>query len=149
MRRVKNVGLLGSLLLLLLCSGSLYGQDLEQLAALAAKRSASMGDLAPLLASLAEHVADADMYLARLEESLAAYDAKTILTKGRASRVACAALKLRSSALYNLFPTERYAFRALVMEGVFKSASSPGDLMGGMELLDFINSLSSLAERSL
>jgi hypothetical protein len=147
MRRIQNAVLFSILFIVgVACA---YGQDLDQLSALSAKRSASMEDLAPLLASLSQSVADEDSYLSRLGEALAAYEPDTALTKGRASRVACAALNLRSSALYLLFPGERYAFRALVMEGVFKSGSSPGEAMGGMALLDFINSLSILAERSL
>jgi hypothetical protein len=147
MRRVPNVAL--SCVLLLVGAAFAYGQDLDQLASLSAKPSVSIEDLAPLLASLSQSVVDEDGYLSRLELALAAFEPETALTKGRASRVACAALNLRSSALYLLFPGERYAFRALVMEGVFKSGSSPGEAMGGMELLDFINSLSIIVERSL
>ncbi len=148
MRRTPRAGFLSMALLCLGISLS-HGQELSQLASLASKRSATIEDLASLLPSLSLSLPDADAYLARLEEALSAFEPDTPLTKGRASRVACAALKLRTSALYLLFPTERYAFRALVMEGVFKSASSPGEAMGGMELLDFMNSLGSLAERAL
>lgn len=148
MRRAHTVGFL-RIALLCVGFGLSHGQDLSQIASIAAKSSVVMEDLGALLPSLSLSAPDADAYLFRLSQALSTYDPATPLTKGKASRVACAALGLRSSALYLIFPTERYAFRALVMEGVFKSASSPGEAMGGMELLDFINSLGSLAERSL
>lgn len=123
------------------------GQDLDGIYALIVGRSATVGDLGSLLRPLAENSADPDAYRTRLEAALSRYDPDLALTKGRASLVAYRALGLRSSLAFLLFPTERNAFRALVMEGAFGASGSPGESLGGLALFDFANGVGDLAGR--
>jgi len=78
----------------------------------------------------------------RLERELASYAPELPLTKARASLVAARSLRVRSSLLFLLFPTKRYSFRTMVVDGVFSSTSSGADVMNGVELLDFITTVS-------
>lgn len=124
-------------------------QDLERLSALILNPSATVGDLGSLLRPLSESSPDPHGYRTRLEAALSRYDPDQALTKGKASLVAYRALGLRSSFAFLLFPTERNAFRAFIMEGAFGASGSPGEVLGGLELFDFVNSVSDLAGRGL
>lgn len=126
-----------------------HGQDLEGLSALILKRSATVGELGSLLRPLSGSVPDPDAYRARLEIALSGYEPDVALTKGKASLVVYSALGFRSSFFFLLFPTERNAFRALVMEGAFAASGSPGEALGGLELFDFVNAVSEIAGRRL
>lgn len=119
-----------------------FAQSLEDIVAIGEKPSCTMADLTVMAAAFVE-IAPGDAELAsRLERELAVFAPESPLTKARASLVAARSLGLRSSFFFLLFPTKRYSFRAMVVDGVFSPTSSGGDVMNGVELLDFISIVS-------
>lgn len=115
-----------------------YGQSLDDLVALGDKQACSMADLAAMAPALVESFPEMPELATRLERALARYPAESELSKARASWVAASAIQVESSLMFLIFKTERYAFRALVVDGIFSAASSGGDAMSGVDLLDFI-----------
>jgi hypothetical protein len=119
-----------------------HAQSLEAIVAIGEKTACTMSDLSIMAPAITESAPD-DLELAsRLEKELAAFKPEMPLTKARASVVAAKSLKLRSSFFFKLFPIKRYSFRAMVVDGVFSPTSSGGDVMSGVELLDFITMVS-------
>ncbi|MBN2874620.1 MAG: hypothetical protein JXM71_05955 [Spirochaetales bacterium] len=129
------------LILLIACSSlaaALPAQSLEYIVSIADAPSCTMADLGEMLPALVPvDGADPDA-AARLEEAIAAFDPELPLTKGRASLVVARGFRVRSSLMFLLVPTARYAFRAMVVAGVFSSESSGGDVLSGVELVDFV-----------
>lgn len=133
----KNV----ALVLALMVGMGLYAQDLEAIVAITDKEACTIGDLA-VMAPAIVGAFPLDVGLSeRLERSLSAADATSSLTKAKASLIVGSSLHLRSSLLFSLIPSRRYAFRALVMDGVFSPASSGAEVMSGLDLLNFISTI--------
>jgi hypothetical protein len=116
-----------------------HAQSLESIVAIGDKFSCTMEDLSAMMPAIIEMLPDDADLPARFEKELGRYKSDQPLTKGRAAVVVAKALRIRSSLFFLLFPTMRYAFRAMVVDGVFGSTSSAGDVMSGVELLDFIS----------
>jgi hypothetical protein len=128
---------------LVLAAGQVqYAQSLEDIVAIGEKPACTMADLSIMAPALVESSPEDTELGSRLEQELASYAPDEPLTKASASLVAARSLKLRSSFFFMLFPTKRYSFRAMVVDGVFSSTSSGGDVMSGVELLDFITMVS-------
>lgn len=113
-------------------------QSLEDVVAIGDLWACTVADFATMAPALSEAVPDDADLAARLEKAISRYKPEQPLTKGKASLIAAKALKLRSSFFYLVLPVQRYAFRAMVVDGVFAGTSSEGDVMSGVELLDFI-----------
>lgn len=137
---MKSMAILASLLL----AGSLSfvgAQSIDELLAIGDKARCSVDDLALMLPSVGEVLPPGSGFEERLENALERYDARDELTKGKAAYVAAKSLRLRSSLLYLIFPTERYALRAFMGEGIFTGSASGVDVMTGTELFEFIATL--------
>ena len=119
-----------------------YAQSLEDIVAIGEKPACTMADLSIMAKAIVESAPDDAELASRLERELASYAPELPLTKARASLVAARSLRVRSSLLFLLFPTKRYSFRTMVVDGVFSSTSSGADVMNGVELLDFITTVS-------
>jgi len=119
-------------------AGVARAQELEYLVALGDQPACTLGDLAALAPTLAAAFPEDEGLTDRLLAALIDYKPDQALTKRRAGYVAARALRVRSSLMFALIPIERYAFRALVLDGVFGPASSGGDVMSGVELLGFL-----------
>jgi hypothetical protein len=131
--------LLLALIIFLLAAGQLpFAQSLEDVVAIGDLWACTVADFATMAPALSAAAPDDVELPSRIEKALLRYKAEQPLTKGRASLIAAKALKLRSSFFYLLLPVQRYAFRAMVVDGVFAGTSSEGDVMSGVELLDFI-----------
>ena len=55
--------------------------------------------------------------------------------------MAANAIGVDTSLMFLFLKTERHAFRAMVVDGVFSASSSGGDTMSGVDLLDFVATL--------
>jgi hypothetical protein len=117
---------------------SARAQSLEDVVLLGDRPACAMADLALMAPGLAESFPSNAELPARLAEALARYSLEKPLTKGRASLVVARSLKLRGSLMFLALPIERYAFRALLLDGVWSSTSSAADVMSGLDLLDFV-----------
>jgi len=135
----KSLALVG----VLFCSSlALHGQSLEEVVAIGDRSACTMADLAVMLPAISGAAPqDADLPAA-LERSLTRYDADQPLTKARAAWVVARGTKLHTSFFFLVLPVERYAFRAMVMDGIFGSTASAGDVMNGIDLLDFVSAAS-------
>ncbi len=118
-----------------------YGQSLEDIVALGDKQACSMADLAAMAPALVDSFPENQELAARLEQALGRYPAESKLTKARASWVAANAIGVDTSLMFLFLKTERHAFRAMVVDGVFSASSSGGDTMSGVDLLDFVATL--------
>lgn len=126
-------------LIIFLTAGQLpYAQSLEDVVAIGDLWTCTVADFATMAPALSAAVPDDAELASRLEKVIARYRAEQPLTKGRASMIAAKTLKLRSSLFYIMLPVQRYAFRVMVVDSVFAGTSSEGDVMSGVELLDFI-----------
>jgi len=126
-------------LIISLAAGQLpHAQSLQDVVAIGDLWACTVADFATMAPALTEAMPDDAELAVRLEKTLSRYKAGQPLTKGRASLIAARTLKLRSSFFYLVLPVQRYAFRAMVVDGVFAGTSSEGDVMSGVELLDFI-----------
>lgn len=67
-----------------------------------------------------------------------ALDENTALRKGVLARLIARYLDLSDSLFYNIFETERYAFRACVAAGIMVSNGSEWDPVSGEELLEIM-----------
>lgn len=126
---------------LILCAGLAGAQDIGTLAALGEKGACSVSDLASMAPAIAAVFPTDTGLPARLEAELARLDAGAPLTTARAAAVAARSLRVRTSMFFALIPIRRYAFRAMVADGVFAPGSSGGDAMNGIELMEFVSSL--------
>ncbi len=148
MRRRFNVGMMARASLffacMLFCSAgtTLAAQSLEDIVALGDKSACTVADLEIMVPALAEAFPDKKDLAERMVKVLARYKPTQSLTKARASLAAAKGLRLNTSLFYTLLPIQRYAFRMLVSDGVFASASSGGDVLSGVDLLDFVSMLS-------
>jgi hypothetical protein len=120
---------------------ALPAQSLEDIVALGDKAACTVADLTLMVPALAEAFPENADLTARMEKVLARYKPTQSLTKARASLAAAKGLRLNTSFFYILLPIQRYAFRMLVSDGIFPSASSGGDVLSGVDLLDFISML--------
>lgn len=68
------------------------------------------------------------------------------LTRGMVALMTARYLGLSGSFMYNIFGTERYAFKACVAEGLMKEDGSENDLMSGTELIEVLAKISARAE---
>lgn len=128
--------------LLLAVSGALAGaQSLDELLIIGNKARCSVDDLALMLPSVGQVLPESSGFDERVHKALERYQGDDVLTKGRAAYVAARALRLRGSLMYFILPTERYALRAFMGEGIFTGTASGADVMTGTELLEFIASL--------
>ncbi|HNV48146.1 MAG TPA: hypothetical protein PKJ16_13965 [Spirochaetota bacterium] len=66
--------------------------------------------------------------------------------KGDVALMAAEYLKLGDLAMYAIFKTKRYAFRACVANGIMDYAGSEWDRMSGAELIEVMNRVSRRAE---
>jgi len=117
-------------------------QSLEDIVAIGEKIACSMADLAIMAPAIIESAPDDPELASRIGNELALYEPEMPLTKAMASLVAAKSLKVRSSFFFLLIPSKRYSFRTMVVDGVFSSTSSGGDVMSGVELLDFVTMIS-------
>jgi len=69
----------------------------------------------------------------------------TMLRKGVAARLIARYLSLKDSLLYNIFGTERYAFRACVAAGIMISDGSEWDYVSGEELIEIMGRVSTIS----
>ncbi len=135
----KSLALVG----VLFCSPlALHAQSLEEVVAIGDKTACTMADLAVMLPAVSGAAGEDASLAAALERPLARYDADQPLTKARAAWVVARGTRLRTSFFFLLLPLERYAFRAMVMDGIFSATASAGDVMGGIDLLDFVGAVS-------
>lgn len=128
-------------------AGVAWAQDLERIVALGDRPACAVSDLVSMAPALAAAFPEDEGLPERLAEALAGYEPGLPLTKRRAGYVAARALRVRSSIVFAVLPIERYAFRALVLDGVFGPASSGGDVMSGVELLGFLSRLAEVYGR--
>ncbi|GAB1457048.1 MAG: hypothetical protein RBT62_11280 [Spirochaetia bacterium] len=119
----------------------LYAQSIDDIVAIGDKDVCTIADLAVMAPAIVEAFPDDVALAERLEGSLSGYDAIDVLTKSKASLIVASSLRLRSSLLFIMFPLKRYAFRALVMDGIFSPASSGGETMSGLDLFNFISTI--------
>ncbi|MBU0929347.1 MAG: hypothetical protein KKA67_16455 [Spirochaetes bacterium] len=118
--------------------GGLRAQSLDDIVAIGDERACSVAELRLMAPAIVASFPGMDGLESRLEEALGRYEPQDRLTKARAGYVVAKALRLRTSIAFVVLPIERYAFRALVLDGVFANTSSGGDVMDGIELLDFV-----------
>ncbi len=116
-------------------------QSIDELITIGNKARCSIDDLALMLPSVGQVLPENSSFDERLQKALERYQGDEVLTKGKAAYVAATALRLRGSLLYFILPTERYALRAFMGEGIFTGTASGADVMTGTELLEFIASL--------
>ncbi|GAB1483127.1 hypothetical protein MASR2M78_19430 [Treponema sp.] len=126
---------------ILLASYSAMAQNLERVVAIGDKDLCIMADLDDMLVGLQESLPEDTELLSRLQSASAAYKSEQILTKKRASFVVARGYKLSGSLLYTIFRNERYAFKMLVADGIFKASSSGSDALSGIDLLSFIGAV--------
>ncbi len=123
-------------------SALVSAQSLEAVVAIGDKAACTVADLKAMSQAFVDAFPeDLDLAL-RLEKALAKYKDAQKLTKAKAAFVAAKSLKVRSSLFFLLIPWERYAFRAFVVDGIFSSVSSGGDVMSGLDLMDFVSAVS-------
>jgi len=67
------------------------------------------------------------------------------LRKGAAARLIARYLHLTDSLMYNIFGTERYAFRACVAAGVMIADGSEWDYVSGEELLEIMRRVANIS----
>lgn len=135
---------LATIMATLLLAGSVAlagAQSIEELLAIGDKARCNIDDLALMLPSVGQVLPEGSGLEERLQQALERYDGKAVLTKGTAAFVAARALRLRRSLMYLILPTERYALRAFMGEGIFSGTASVPDVMTGTELFEFIASL--------
>ncbi|HAW86516.1 MAG: hypothetical protein A2087_07160 [Spirochaetes bacterium GWD1_61_31] len=132
MRKIVLLVLFSCLLALL------HAQSLEELIAVNVKPVCTMTDFSIMLPAFLESLGGDDALRARLAALVERYSGDDLLTKGRLSLLAARAVRLQSSFFFLILPIERYAFRLLVAETVFSNTSSAGDIVSGLELIDFI-----------
>jgi len=135
------------LLLCIICAGStLLAQDMGSLAFindLADKKTATFGDAVKLfVVTLDRNSAGFRQDLNVLKKAGVAtgYDIKekAPLRKGVVARMAARYLKLDDSLWYDLFGTERYAFRACVAAEIMIVDGSEWDTVSGEELIEIM-----------
>ncbi len=130
-----------ALVLAMTAGMGLYAQSLDDIVAITVKEACTIGDLVVMAPAIEGAFPDDAALVERLERSLSGFEATSVLTKAKASLIVASSLRLRSSLLFIVIPTKRYAFRALVMDGVFSPASSGGEIMSGLDLLNFISTI--------
>ncbi len=114
-------------------------QELETIVAIGDAWECTIADLAAMAPAIVAGTPDEAASAERLAKELGRYDPAEKLTKAKASIITGRSLRVRTSLLFILVPARRYAFRAMVVDGVFGSTSSGGDVMSGVELLDFVS----------
>lgn len=72
--------------------------------------------------------------------------ASTPLRKGVLARMIARYLKLNDSLMYDIFRTERYAFRACAAENLMPLNGSEWDIVSGAELIEIMRRVSVTAE---
>jgi formylmethanofuran dehydrogenase subunit E-like metal-binding protein len=124
-----------NILLLTLLSSSGIGQDMTQIMFLNELDGQSAATYADALRMFRFHLQirpeGSPTYL------LKDYFDEVPLTKGMASLMMCRYIKLKKSLMYNIFDTERYAYRACLAEKFFSEYGSENDIMSGSELIEF------------
>jgi len=114
-------------------------QELETIVSIGEAWECTLADLAAMAPAFSEDaLGDAEVG-ERLARELGRYDPDEKLTKAKAAIIVARSLKIKTSLLFFVLPIRRYAFRAMVVDGVFGSTSSGGDVMSGVELLDFVS----------
>ncbi|MFA6505783.1 MAG: hypothetical protein WCT14_06785 [Treponemataceae bacterium] len=124
------IGALGSVL---------DAQSLEDVIKIGNKSVCTIADLVAMAPAFSESFPDDPELGERLGLELSRFKPGNALTKARAALVAAKALRLRKSLFFLILPIQRYAFRTLVVDGVFSATSSGGEVMSGIELLDFVS----------
>lgn len=66
------------------------------------------------------------------------YKRDSYLTRGMLAHIIARYLDLKDSALYHIFGTERYAFKACVAEGIMDNDQSEWDRVTGSELIEIM-----------
>jgi len=114
-------------------------QELETIVAIGEAWECTLADLAAMVPAIVSGADDDTGGEDRLAIELGRYDPGVKLTKAKAAIIVARSLKIKTSLLFLVLPIRRYAFRAMVVDGVFGSTSSGGDVMSGVELLDFVS----------
>ena len=127
-----------NILLLVIVSTTGIAQDISQVMfinELDRKETATYGDALRLLKFQIGIISDSDFdsYFFK------GYHYDMELTKGKAARIVAWYLRLKQSLMYNIFKTERYAYRACVAEKFFSTDGSENDLMSGSELIELFS----------
>jgi hypothetical protein len=119
----------------------LSAQSLDTVASIGEKPACAVADLAAMAPSILRAFPERTDLAVRIRAAFAKYAKDKPLTKARASYIIAKSLRVKSSFMFVMFPGERNAFRALVGDGVFGSASSGGEVMSGTDLLDFVSAI--------
>ena len=129
------------------CSTILYSQNMNTLDfinGLDNKQQAVFGDAVKLMVlDMGKQTTSFSRDLAILNEQnniAAGYtlDERALLRKGTLARLIARYLDLSGSFMYNIFGTERYAYRACVAAGIMTSNGSEWDIVSGEELLEIM-----------
>lgn len=123
-------------------SAGLAAQSLESVMTISGKSVCTISDMSTMIPAFIDAFPEDTGLAARLKQALSAYKPEKTLTKAWASFVAAKSFRIRSSFFFVLIPLERYAFRALVVDGIFSSSSSGGETMNGSDLMDFVSAVS-------
>ena len=89
---------------------------------------------------------EANLSLLNKEGITTGYDLSgdTTLRRGVLARMVARHLKLSDSAWYNIFGSERYAFRACVAAGIMPANGSEWDKVSGEELIEIMRRVADL-----
>ena len=129
------------------CSTILYSQNmytLDFINGLDNKQQAVFGDAVKLIVlDMGKQTTNFSRDLAILNEQnniAAGYtlNENALLRKGTLARLVARYLDLSGSFMYNIFGTERYAYRACVAAGIMTSNGSEWDIVSGEELLEIM-----------
>ena len=122
-----------NILLLMVLSASLTAQDISPLLyinELDAKKTATYGDALRMFRFQVRTVPGSKEYM------LKGYFDDFPLTKGVISLMVARYLGLNKSLLFNIFGTERYAYKACLADKLFSELGSENDLMSGADLIE-------------
>ena len=112
------------------------------------RKQATFGDIVTLLVlDMGEKTLgfESDLSVLNVRNKIAAgYNLRenAPLRKGAAARLIARYLRLSDSLMYNIFGTERYAYRACVAAGIMIADGSEWDYVGGEELLEIMRRVS-------
>ena len=125
-----------NIFLLMILSVTGIGQNISQITfinELDVKSAAAYGDALSMFRFQEGTASVSNSYM------LSGYSDESKLTKGMASLMMARYLNLKKSLMYNIFGTERYAYRACLADNLFSGYGSENDLMSGAELIELFS----------